>query len=151
MPEGAHRYALQLGKQVLNLVDIQKVVPLCLSQDEDARCAISLKKASCFSSRHQECSTTMASLVSLRMLTNATEADGLIGLGSMGYPMCSNLHSKISTDSGLYICDVNKSVLQRFRAETHGIASVIVLDTPKEVAERSVSSTELQGCLEIQI
>ena len=56
----------------------------------------------------------------------------------MGYGMCTNIHSKIPSDAQLFICDINKSVLETFVKESPGSAEITVLDTPKEIAERSV-------------
>jgi len=64
---------------------------------------------------------------------------GFIGLGSMGYSMCTNLRSKIPSSSKLYICDVVPSVLERFTKDWQGSGEVIIVKTPKEVADHAVS------------
>ncbi|KAK5169809.1 uncharacterized protein LTR77_005787 [Saxophila tyrrhenica] len=64
---------------------------------------------------------------------------GFIGLGSMGFGMCLNIHSKIPSDSELYICDINRSALEKFVEETTGKAKVTILDTPKEITEHCMN------------
>ena len=67
------------------------------------------------------------------MLTYLTQ-----GLGSMGFGMCSNIHSKIKRDDQLYICDINQDALDRFVQESEGQAQVEILKTPKDIAEKCV-------------
>ena len=57
----------------------------------------------------------------------------------MGFGMCLNIHAKIPSDAELFICDVNQSALDKFVQESPGAAKVEKLQTPKEIAEHSVS------------
>lgn len=64
---------------------------------------------------------------------------GFIGLGIMGWGMAKNLRAKIPTDSVLYVCEVNKPRRDEFVASTAG--KIQVVDSPREIAEKSVSET----------
>jgi len=64
---------------------------------------------------------------------------GFIGLGIMGWGMAKNLRAKIPADSVLYICEVNKPRRDEFVVSTAG--KVQVVDSPREIAEKSVSRT----------
>lgn len=54
----------------------------------------------------------------------------------MGYRMARNLRSKLPIDSTLVVCEVVKSVLEKFVGETKG--QIKVAETPREVSEQSV-------------
>ncbi|KAK5160793.1 hypothetical protein LTS14_001806 [Recurvomyces mirabilis] len=59
---------------------------------------------------------------------------GFIGLGQMGYPMASNLRSKISSSDKMYIHDVNPAVTEQFAKE---IGNVEIAQSVRDVAEKS--------------
>lgn len=62
---------------------------------------------------------------------------GFIGLGIMGWGMAKNLRAKIPVDSVLHVCEVNKARRDEFVTSTTG--TIQVADSPREIAERSVS------------
>lgn len=64
---------------------------------------------------------------------------GFIGLGIMGWGMAKNLRAKIPADSVLYVCEINKPRRDEFVASTAG--KIQVVDSPREIAEKSVSRT----------
>lgn len=61
----------------------------------------------------------------------------------MGYPMCTNIHVKITAEDALYIYDVNAAVLDTFVRESTGKAKVTVLKSPKEITENSAGLSRL--------
>ncbi|KAG6917228.1 hypothetical protein DXG01_003342 [Tephrocybe rancida] len=62
---------------------------------------------------------------------------GWVGLGAMGYPMAIQLRRKIPTTSKLFIFDIDDVVLRRFVEETKGEGLVNVMQSAREVAEKS--------------
>ena len=68
------------------------------------------------------------------------ELIGVSGLGSMGYPMCMNIHKKINADDHLFICDINQAQLENFVQEKSGQAEVGILKTPRDICESCVSN-----------
>ncbi|WPH04528.1 Hypothetical protein R9X50_00742000 [Acrodontium crateriforme] len=62
---------------------------------------------------------------------------GFIGLGQMGYPMASNLRSKIQPSDDMIIHDVNSKILEQFQKEFSGVGNVKIADSVRDVAEQS--------------
>ena len=69
----------------------------------------------------------------------------MLGLGVMGYPMAINLWSKIGSDRQMFICDVNKSALDKFQTETGGKGSVEVKDSAYQVIQAAVRITSYRA------
>jgi hypothetical protein len=91
----------------------------------------------------------MVSLVDTeQLLPIPQDANKSAGLGSMGFGMCSNIHSKIKPEDHLSICDINQAALDRFIQESKGQAKVEILKTPKDVAKQCVRGT-IQAWLEV--
>lgn len=65
----------------------------------------------------------------------------LQGIGTMGYPMTLNLRKKIPNSAILVIAELNQDAVKRFLEETKELGDVIVPQSPREVAEKSVSRT----------
>lgn len=68
-------------------------------------------------------------------MPNATY--GFIGLGNMGSGMAKNLREKMPQQSLLIVCELDKKRREDFLSSARGL--IEVADTPREVAERSVS------------
>lgn len=60
------------------------------------------------------------------------------GLGMMGYPMAINIRKKIPSSSKLYIFDVSKAALDRFKDETSSYGEVVIASSSKDVADHAV-------------
>jgi hypothetical protein len=56
----------------------------------------------------------------------------------MGYPMALNLRNKIAPDRELVTCDVNKTAIDTFAAETQGKGPVKVVENAGEVVAAAV-------------
>src|SRR5579859_7136680 len=68
----------------------------------------------------------------------AVEADGLtfrVGLGNMGYPMCTHIRAKIPGSAPLYIFDLNTKVLEKFVETNKGKGEIIIAKSPRDVVE----------------
>ena len=63
---------------------------------------------------------------------------GFIGLGNMGFPMFSNLVSKIPETSTVHFFDVNPESLDRGIKESGAVAKLDPCGSSREVAEKSV-------------
>ena len=61
-----------------------------------------------------------------------------VGLGSMGFPMASNLRKKISKDSILYVNDVDTAAMDRFIKENSSYGPIKALTSAKEIADHAV-------------
>src|SRR5437764_514609 len=59
------------------------------------------------------------------------------GLGAMGYPMASNIRSKISSSSVLYIHDINASACERFKAAYSSHGPIEIASSAREAAENA--------------
>ena len=63
---------------------------------------------------------------------------GFIGLGNMGFPMFSNLVSKIPKTSTVHAYDVLPESLERALKESGAVAKIDPCGSSREVAEKSV-------------
>jgi len=61
---------------------------------------------------------------------------GFIGIGVMGFPMAQNLRKRMPSSSRLIICEIDKSVVDKFLLETQPTDNISAASTPKEVAEQ---------------
>jgi len=59
------------------------------------------------------------------------------GLGQMGYPMALNVRRKLPSSSKLYVFDVVKSALQKFKEEAGAYGEVIICSSSKEVTDNA--------------
>jgi 3-hydroxyisobutyrate dehydrogenase len=57
----------------------------------------------------------------------------------MGYPMALNIRKKIPSSSKLYIFDVSKAALDRFKEEGGSHGAVIVASSSKDVVDHAVN------------
>ncbi len=80
-------------------------------------------------------------MISLTTYRNTWNTDLFPGLGVMGYPMAINLRSKIDSNRQMFICDVNKSALDRFQTEMDGKGSVQVMESAYQVIQAAVRSS----------
>lgn len=64
---------------------------------------------------------------------------GFIGVGTMGWGMAMNLRQKTPKDAKMVICEISESRRNQFIQEVQGKGAVTVANTPREVAEQSVS------------
>lgn len=64
---------------------------------------------------------------------------GFIGIGVMGWGMAMNLRQKIPKEAKMVICEINESRRNQFIQEVQSKGAVTVANSPKEVAEQSVS------------
>lgn len=71
------------------------------------------------------------------MMDNEPASVGFIGLGTMGFPMASNLITKLATGSKLFVYDVSADAVGKFQAKHQ--ESVVPCNSAKDVAERCVS------------
>src|SRR6266536_3279709 len=62
-----------------------------------------------------------------------------IGIDIMGYPIVVNFRKNISKSSSVAIAELNQDAVKRFVVETKELGDVIVAETPREVAKKSVS------------
>jgi hypothetical protein len=62
---------------------------------------------------------------------------GFIGLGNMGSGMAKNLRAKMPKKALLIVCELDEKRRKDFLSSVEGL--IEVADTPREVAERSVS------------
>lgn len=62
---------------------------------------------------------------------------GFIGLGTMGFPMAENLISKLPPKSKLFVYDVSKESVDKFKAKFP--EAVVPCGSAREVTEQSVS------------
>ena len=63
---------------------------------------------------------------------------GFIGLGNMGFPMFSNLASKIPETSTVHVYDVMPESMARAVKESGAVAKIDPCGSSREVAEKSV-------------
>jgi hypothetical protein len=63
---------------------------------------------------------------------------GFIGLGNMGFPMFSNLVSKIPETSTVHFYDVSAEPMERGSKESGAVAKLDPCGSSREVAEKSV-------------
>jgi 3-hydroxyisobutyrate/3-hydroxypropionate dehydrogenase len=59
---------------------------------------------------------------------------------TLGYPMAKNLRAKVPEADELCVCDTNPAVTENFLSEAKAMR-VQVAQSPREVAEKSVSGT----------
>ena len=57
----------------------------------------------------------------------------------MGYPMAMNIRKKIPSSSKLYIYDVSKSALERFKEEAGSHGEIIIASSSKDVVDHAVN------------
>jgi len=62
---------------------------------------------------------------------------GFIGLGAMGYAMAMNVRKKMSPTATLYINDVYRPSLEKFKEEFHSHGPIEIADSARDVAEHS--------------
>jgi 3-hydroxyisobutyrate/3-hydroxypropionate dehydrogenase len=55
----------------------------------------------------------------------------------MGYAMASNIRKKASSDSVLYVNDINSSACERFKAEYSSYGPIEIVSTAREASENS--------------
>src|SRR5579862_1001624 len=55
----------------------------------------------------------------------------------MGYPMALNIRRKIPSTSKLYIFDVSKAALERFKEEASSHGEIIIASSSKEVTDNA--------------
>ena len=65
---------------------------------------------------------------------------GFIGIGRMGFPMALNLRAKMPHASKLIVCDINQARVEEFLVQSRSLGPVEVAASPREVAERCVST-----------
>lgn len=63
---------------------------------------------------------------------------GFIGLGNMGFPMFSNLVSKLPQTSTVHFYDVIPDAIERGLKESGAVAQLDPCKSSREVAEKSV-------------
>jgi NAD binding domain of 6-phosphogluconate dehydrogenase len=61
----------------------------------------------------------------------------IIGIGMMGYPMALNIRRKIPTSSKLYIYDISKTAMEKFKQEASLIGPIIITTSNKQVVDNS--------------
>lgn len=71
------------------------------------------------------------------MDSNEPASVGFIGLGTMGFPMASNLISKLAAGSKMFVYDVSADAVSKFKAKHPD--SVVPCNSAKEVTEHCVS------------
>lgn len=79
---------------------------------------------------------------------------GFIGLGNMGFPMFSNLTSKIPATSTVHFYDVIPESIERGLKESGAVAKLDPCGSTREVAEKSVCSHSISfwfAILEIHV
>jgi hypothetical protein len=59
----------------------------------------------------------------------------------MGYPMALNLRKKIPHSSKLYVYDVSKTALEKFKEEAGSDGEVVIASSSKEVTDHAVIPT----------
>lgn len=70
-------------------------------------------------------------------MNNEAMLVGFVGLGTMGFPMASNLISKLPAGSKMFVYDVSGDSVTKFKAKYPG--SVTSCGSSKEVTENAVS------------
>src|SRR5262245_63749250 len=68
-------------------------------------------------------------------MVQAPKSFGWIGLGNMGFPMCTHLRAKIPQSAPLYIYDIAQAPLERFVAENKHRGDIVIATSPREIAE----------------
>jgi 3-hydroxyisobutyrate dehydrogenase len=63
---------------------------------------------------------------------------GFIGLGNMGFPMFSNLVSKLPKTTTVHFYDIMPQSVERGLKESGAVAKLDACSSSREVAERSV-------------
>lgn len=75
-------------------------------------------------------------------MSTATDPDtryGFIGIGVMGWGMAMNLRQKTPKEAKMVICEISETRRNQFIQEVQTKGSVTVANSPREVAEQSVS------------
>jgi 3-hydroxyisobutyrate/3-hydroxypropionate dehydrogenase len=75
----------------------------------------------------------------MSIATDPSVRYGFIGIGQMGWGMAMNLRQKIPKDAKMVICEISESRRNQFIQEVESRGAVTVANTPREVAEQSVS------------
>jgi len=66
---------------------------------------------------------------------------GFVGLGQMGHGMAKNIRQKIPGSCLLLVFDINKDVTSSFARDFGTEGNVLVVDSPKDMAQRAVSAS----------